>query len=147
MGLFNENTIELNLKAKSKVEVIDELIELLEKDGVINDKTEYKKAILKREKESSTGIGFGIAIPHAKTNAVNFPRVAVGISKDGVDFESSDNSLANLIFMIAVPDGTDNEHLKILAQLSRKLIDPVFRNKLMEAVSENEIMEYLAEIQ
>lgn len=144
--LFQANTIKLDLSAKNKNECIDELIDLLYKDGILNDVSLYKKMIMEREHESSTGIGFGIAIPHAKSNAVNSSRVAIGITKKGIDFNSPDKTLAFLIFMIAVPEGADNEHIKLLQLLSRKLIDPVFRTNLMNAKSIEEISSYLDDI-
>lgn len=144
--LFQINTIKLNLIAKTKNECIDELIDLLYKDGVLNNISLYKKMIMQRENESSTGIGFGIAIPHAKSSAVNSSRVAIGITKKGIDFNSPDKTLAFLIFMIAVPEGADNEHIRLLQLLSRKLIDPVFRSNLINAKSVEEISVYLENI-
>ncbi|TCS81952.1 PTS sugar transporter subunit IIA [Pectinatus cerevisiiphilus] len=146
MNLFDEKTINLTLKARNKEEAIDEIINMLFADNIINDKDKYKEAILKREKDATTGIGFGIAIPHAKTDAVNKSRVAVAISRDGVDFDSADNNLANLIFMIAVPEDANDEHLRILAKLSRKLINPVFREQLITAKDKQSILQYLAQI-
>lgn len=144
--LFDINTINLEIKAKSKDEVINEMIEMLESDHVLNDREMYKKAIYIREKMSTTGIGFGIAIPHAKTSAVNKPRVAFGLSKEGVDYESEDGEKVNLIFMIAVSDTDNNLHVQTLAKLSRKLINPIFRNNLMQCKSKKEVLELLKAI-
>ena len=98
--LYKENTVCMNLKSKTKQDVINEMVELLDKNGILNNKNEFKKEILEREELSSTGFGNGIAIPHAKTSAVKIPRVAVGISKDGFDFDSVDGNKANLIFIL-----------------------------------------------
>lgn len=144
--LFDINTINLEIKAKSKNEVISEMIEMLESDHILNDKEMYKKAIYIREKMSTTGIGFGIAIPHAKTSAVNKPRVAFGLSKEGVDYESEDGEKVNLIFMIAVSDTDNNLHVQTLAKLSRKLINPIFRNNLTQCKSKKEVLELLKAI-
>jgi len=144
--LFDINTINLEIKANSKDEVINEMIDLLSSDHILNDKEMYKKAIYKREEMSTTGIGFGIAIPHAKTSAVNKPRVAFGLSKEGVDYESEDGEKVNLIFMIAVSDTDNNLHVQALAKLSRKLINPVFRNNLMQCKSKKEVLELLEAI-
>ena len=105
----------MNLKSKTKQDVINEMVELLDKNGILNNKNEFKKEILEREELSSTGFGNGIAIPHAKTSAVKIPRVAVGISKDGFDFDSVDGNKANLIFMIAAGDDDNDLHLKTLS--------------------------------
>ena len=88
--IFAANTITLDIKAKNKEQVIDEMIDLLDKDGVLTNAALYKAAIYERENLSTTGIGFGIAIPHAKTSAVKTARVAVGIAKEGVDYGSDD---------------------------------------------------------
>lgn len=146
MELFHENTICLSLKAEDKNEAIAEMVALLAADGVLKDAQAFKAAVLAREAQSTTGIGFGIAIPHAKSAAVNAARVAFGISKSGVDYKSDDGSAANLIFMIAAPEAADDLHLKMLARLSRKLIDPVFRNQLLSCAEKSEVMDLLAKI-
>lgn len=146
MKLFSEKTININIAAQNKMEAIDEMMNMLLADGILNDRDRYKQAILQREGVSNTAIGFGIAIPHAKTDAVNKPCVAVAVSRKGIDFESSDGTLVNLIFMIAVPNNADDVHLKILAKLSRKLIDSAFRSKLIQTENKQEILNYLNEI-
>lgn len=146
MTLFDVNTICLDIKAKTKDEVIAEMIDLLERDQVLNDRAIYTAAIYAREALSTTGIGFGIAIPHAKTGAVNKPRVAFGLSKEGVDYGSEDGEKVNLIFMIAASDADSNLHLETLAKLSRKLINPVFRSTLIQCTDKAEVMELLAAI-
>lgn len=144
--LFDESTMNLNLQGRTKDEVIDEMIEILDKGGVLKNKEGYKKAVYEREEISSTGLGFGIAIPHAKTLAVKTARVAFGRSEKGFDFESEDGKPAHLIFMIAVTDHDSNLHLKALAVLSRKLIQASFREKLLEAKTTAEVMKILGEI-
>lgn len=144
--LFDINTIKLDIKAKTKDEVINEMIDLLENDYILNDREMYKEAIYAREEMSTTGIGFSIAIPHAKTSAVNNPRVAFGLSKDGVDYGSEDGEKVNLIFMIAVSDADTNLHVQTLAKLSRKLINPVFRNNLMHCNTKKEVLALLEAI-
>lgn len=138
--LLSEDAMKLDLKSKTKSEVIDELVDVLVQAGVINDRELYKKGILDRESLSSTGIGFGIAIPHAKSKAVNFPRVAFGVSKEGIDYESLDGTKANLFFMIAVNEGESDLHLKALANLSRLLMHEEFRNALLNAKTPSEVL-------
>ena len=82
--LLKKDTIILDLKSNSKADVIDELVNKLDSAGVLNDKKEYKKAILKREADFSTGIGEGIAIPHAKVAAVKTPSLAFGRDRKSV---------------------------------------------------------------
>ncbi|MBU2699739.1 PTS system fructose-specific IIC component [Sporomusaceae bacterium BoRhaA] len=146
MNLFAEDTICIDLQAKTREDVIDQMVTMLDEAGVLSDKELYKQCIWAREKLSTTEIGFDIAIPHAKTKAVKETRVAFGIVKEGVDYKSEDESLAHLIFMIAAGDGADNLHLQVLSRLARKLIDPVFRDQLLKAKDKKSVMEYLSEV-
>lgn len=139
--LLDEKAMNLDLKSKTKNDVIDELIGVLMDDGAISDKEQFKKDILKREEIGCTGIGFGIAIPHAKSSGVKFPRVAFGISKDGVDYESIDGTEAHLFFMIAVNNTQSDLHLKALANLSRLLMHEDFRKQLLDAKSPAEVLD------
>ena len=142
--LYKENTVCMNLKSKTKQDVINEMVELLDKNGVLNNKNEFKKEILEREELSSTGFGNGIAIPHAKTSAVKIPRVAVGISKDGFDFDSVDGNKANLIFMIAAGDDDNDLHLKTLSHLAQNLMDDEFVKEILNSKSKKEIVQLLS---
>ncbi|EIT84739.1 PTS transporter subunit IIA-like nitrogen-regulatory protein PtsN [Fictibacillus macauensis ZFHKF-1] len=145
--LMTENLVDPALKGAGKDEVIDLLIEKLDAEGVLKSKRKFKKAIEKREKEGSTGIGFKVAIPHGKSKAVNKPAVAFGLSSDGVDWNSVDGDKAQLIFMIAVPEeSAGNEHLKILQMLSIKLMDEAFRNELLQASTQEEAWQLLEQI-
>ncbi|MBS2970040.1 fructose-specific PTS transporter subunit EIIC [Metabacillus sp. KIGAM252] len=139
--LLTRETILLNLSAGSKEEAIDELVNKLDHAGKLNDRELYKEAILAREAQSTTGIGEGIAIPHAKTSAVKSPAIAFGRSKTGIDYESLDGQPSHLFFMIAAGEGANNTHLETLSSLSSFLMDPDFRKKLEEARTENEVLE------
>ncbi len=129
----------MDLQAVSKEASIDELIASLTASGRINDPILFKEMILKREGESSTGIGGGIAMPHAKTKAVNEPTVVFAKSKQGVDYESLDGEPAHLFFMIAAPEGAANTHLRTLAALSKLLIDSDFIAQLMNTNTPDEV--------
>ena len=142
--LYKENTVCMNLKSKTKQDVINEMVELLDKNGILNNRNEFKKEILEREELSSTGFGNGIAIPHAKTSAVKIPRVAVGISKDGFDFDSVDGNKANLIFMIAAGDDDNDLHLKTLSHLAQNLMDDEFVKEILNSKSKKEIVQLLS---
>lgn len=138
--LLTKDTIQLNLKAHSKEAVIDELIDVLDKAGKLNDKKAFKQGILKREEESTTGIGEGIAIPHAKTAAVKTPAIVFGKSENGVDYESLDGQPAYLFFMIAATEGANQTHLEALSRLSGMLMHPEVREGLMQAKSADEVL-------
>ncbi|MCB2296151.1 fructose PTS transporter subunit IIA, partial [Clostridium algoriphilum] len=138
--LLKKNTIILDLKSNSKAEVIDELVNKLDSAGMLNDKEEYKKAILKREADFSTGIGEGIAIPHAKVAAVKTPALAFGRSTAGIDFDSLDDSPANIFFMIAATEGANNTHLETLSRLSTLLMNEDFKKKLLIVKTPEEVL-------
>lgn len=146
--IISLDLIEPSLSASTRDEVIDEMIAKLKAEGVLTSADEFKQAILKREQESSTGIGMNVAVPHGKSAAVLKPRVVFGIKPEGVDWNSSDGTPAKLIFMIAVPaENKGNEHLKILQMLSRKLMDDAFREQLLQVTTKQEAYQLLDQIQ
>ncbi|SFM08131.1 PTS fructose transporter subunit IIABC [Salibacterium qingdaonense] len=138
--LLQKDTMVLNLEADSKDGVIDELVHVLDKAGNLSDPSAFKEAIHGREQESSTGIGEGIAIPHAKTEAVKTPAIAFGRSQEGTDYDSLDGQPAHLFFMIAASEGANQDHLQTLSRLSTLLMDETFRQDLLQASSEDEIL-------
>ncbi|WP_244832938.1 PTS fructose transporter subunit IIABC [Clostridium sp. BJN0001] len=145
VDLLNKQGMNMDIKPHSKAECIDMLVDLMDKTGNLNNKDEYKKAILTRENLSTTGIGDGIAIPHGKTNAVKKPGIAAAVCKSGVDYDSLDGRSANLFFMIAVPDNSDNLHLEVLARLSTILMDEDFRKKLINCNNKDKFLKLIDE--
>ncbi|PER74017.1 PTS fructose transporter subunit IIABC [Priestia megaterium] len=138
--LLKKDTIILDLKSTSKADVIDELVGKLHEAGRLSDRAGYKEAILNRESQSTTGIGEGIAIPHAKTSSVKTPAIAFGRSTEGIDYESLDGQPAHLFFMIAASEGANNAHLETLSRLSTLLMDESFRKTLLTASSIDEVI-------
>lgn len=138
--LLTKDTITLDLKSTSKADVIPELVDVLDKAGKLIDKEEYKRAIFVREQQSTTGIGDGIAIPHAKTNAVKYPAIVFGRSKSGVEYEALDGQPSFLFFMIAATEGANNTHLEALSKLSTILMKQEAREQLLAAVTADEIL-------
>jgi PTS system, fructose-specific, IIB component/PTS system, fructose subfamily, IIA component/PTS system, fructose subfamily, IIC component len=138
--LLTAATVNLDLKSTTKKDVLDELAGTLDKAGKLNDLAAYRAALDKRESESTTGIGDGVAIPHSKTAAVKEAAIAFGRSKQGVDFQSLDGKPAHLFFMIAAEEGANATHLEALSTLSTFLIKPEFREKLMNAATAEEIV-------
>lgn len=138
--MFSKERVKFNLSAVSKDEVIDELIDILAKDGKITDREEFKKAVLKREEEFSTGIGMGIAIPHGKSSTVREASIVFGKSNKGIDYESMDDMPAHLFFMIAVPEESSDLHLRALSEISRKLMHSEVRQNLLNAKSFEEFI-------
>ena len=133
VDLLKRESVELNGKVTSKPEAIEKMVELMAAGGNLADVEAYKKGVFAREEESTTGMGEGIAIPHAKTSAVKAPGLAAMVVKDGVDYDSLDGEPAKLIFLIAAPNTEDNVHLEVLSRLSMLLMDPDFRTGLMNA--------------
>lgn len=131
--MFSKERVKFNLSANTKDEVISELIDVLIKDGKIVNKDKFKEAVFKREEEFSTGIGMGIAIPHGKSSAVKEASIAFGRSDKGVDYESMDGEPAHLFFLIAVPNESNDLHLRALSEISRKLMHTEVREQLMNA--------------
>lgn len=135
-----KNCITLDLKGKNKEDVINELIELLDKEGRLNNKEKFKETIIQREKQSSTGLEDGIAIPHGKSDSVNEPTIAFGLSKDGVDYDSLDGEPSKLIFMIAAPANATDSHIETLSSLTTILINDDIREKLLNVKSKDEVL-------
>lgn len=145
--ITNLELIETDLKGETRDDIIDEMIQKLKHVGALHSVTEFKRAIMKREQESTTGIGINIAIPHGKSDAVRKPSVVFGIKQSGVDWKSLDGTEAKLIFMIAVPkENEGNQHLKILQMLSRKLMDDSYREQLLSVQTKEEAYTLLGEI-
>ena len=143
--LLKSVSVDVNAVAKSKDEAINHLVDLMDKQGNLKDKEVYKQGIYAREELSTTGIGEGIAIPHAQSEAVIAPGLAAMVVKDGVDYQSLDGNPAQLFFMIAVPKSNGNEHLQILAMLSQMLMDNDFKEALVNAKSKETFMRIIDE--
>ena len=141
--LLKKESIELGVKAADKEAAIDLLVSLMDRGGRLNDKAGYKEEILKREAHSSTAVGEGIAIPHGKTAAVKEAGLAAIVVPDGVDYGAFDGKDANLIFMIAAPEGGADLHLEALSRLSTLLMDPDFKEDLVHAESKEEFLKLI----
>ena len=137
--LLSKDSILLGGSPESKSEAIDMLIELQVKGGKIADRDEYKKGILAREEKGSTAVGEGIAIPHAKSEAVKAPSLAAMTVPAGVDYEALDDEPSNLLFMIAAPNDGD-VHLEVLSRLMTILMDEDFRARLLSAKDKEEFL-------
>lgn len=142
--IIEKETICLNLAGNSKLDLIDQLIEVAYQTNKITDKEIYKEAILKREEEFSTALGYLVAMPHGQSDVVNDPFVIFGRTKEEFIW---DKNPVRMIFMIGVPmKNRDVTHMKILANISRKLIDENFRLSLLNAQNKEEVFEILSEI-
>mgnify|MGYP002581548144 CR=1 FL=1 len=143
--LLSKQAIDLKVNVSSKAEAIDYMTRLMEKSGNLSDRETYKKGVLAREEESTTGIGDGIAIPHSKNAAVKKAGLAAVVIPNGVDYESLDDEPVYLAFMIAAPEGGNNTHLEALARLSTMLMDPDFKDALLAASSVDEFLKIISD--
>lgn len=143
--LLTEETIILNLDATSKQQVLEELTGQLEQAGKLVDRQAFLKDILTRENQSTTGIGEGIAIPHAKSVAVDAPAIAFGRSEHGLDYESLDGQPAHLFFMIAATEGANDDHLEALSRLATFLMDEKFRSSILAASSKQQVLQAITD--
>ena len=142
-GILKEKYIELSLKEKSKNKVIAELVELISQSGKLTDKKSFCNAILKREKLGSTGIGNGVAIPHAKSPKVDGFIIAFGRSNAGIDFGALDGEKTHLFFILASSESDVGGHLKILADISRLVKDKFIVERLKQALDKKEILKII----
>ncbi|WP_421250581.1 PTS fructose transporter subunit IIABC [Aeromonas sp. 600584] len=131
--LINEHLINLDLKATRKEEVFTEMARLLASQGKVSDEQAFIKDLWAREELGNTGFEEGVALPHAKSTAVCNPAVAIGISRNGIEYGAEDGKPSHIFFMIASPDGGANHHIEVLAELSGKLIEEGFIAKLLAA--------------
>ena len=143
--LLDEKSIKLNASAHNKQDVLDQVINLIDKTGNITDKEKFKEIVMKREEQGTTGIGEEIAIPHGKTNVVKKASLSAMVIPDGVDFDSLDNKKVKLIFLIAAPETNNNIHLDVLSRLSTLLMDEEFREKLKLSKTPDEFIKYIDE--
>lgn len=141
--VIDKNLILLDLTG-DKETIISTLATKAFDQGRLEDKQEYINAVLKREKEYSTALGYEVAIPHGQSDTVKDPFVIFGRVKDPIIW---DQNSVRIIFMIGVPEhNKDKIHMKILANISRKLIDDEFRKSLIEAKDEKEVFDILSQI-
>lgn len=146
-GYLTEQTVKVQLVSQDKEAAIREMAEMLAATGNVRDVDELVRVALAREAQGTTGLGEEIAIPHAKTDAVSAPTVGFARSAEGIEWGSMDGTKAKLVFMISVPEAAaGDEHLRILALLSRKLMDTDFRARLSAAPDTAAVLGVLGEI-
>ena len=141
--LLKPESIDLNAAPKDKNDTIRQAVALMAKSGNISNIEAYTKQVMAREEESTTGVGEGIAIPHGKCDAVTRPGLAAMIIRDGVDYDSLDGELVNVLFLIAAPNTKDNVHLDVLSKLSVLLMDEDFTAALKAAKTTDEFLKVI----
>jgi len=141
--ILSLEVIEPNLKSTDKDSVLEELVDLLFNTNKIKDKDKILEEVKKREELMSTGIGHGVAIPHAKSKGVDKLIASFGRSKNGIDFKSLDGELVHLFFLLLSPEDITGPHIKALAKISRLLKHHYIREMLRSAASPEKILELI----
>ena len=141
--LLKPQSILLNAAPTDKADAIYTLGDLMDKSGNLSDKAEYLKAVFAREEAGSTGLGDGIATPHAKSNGVKEAGLAAMVVPNGVDFDALDEQPSRLFFMIAAPEGAADTHVEVLSKLATMVIDPDFKNALIQAATVDRFLELI----
>lgn len=142
-SLISPELIRLDLNFDDKMDAIETLLKLIDENGKIEDREQALNDLKEREEEATTGVGKGIGIPHAKTQAVTEPTVAFIRAENGVDFGAADGEPARLLFMLIFPEDSEEDYLDLLSDISRSLIHDDVRSSLLEASSEDKVMEIL----
>ncbi|MGE3062584.1 MAG: PTS sugar transporter subunit IIA [bacterium] len=143
--LLNESLIRSDLKSAGKDEVLNELAEILVSNKIITDKTALMDKLIEREKIETTGVGHAIAIPHARTEAINGLALCFGISREGIDYDALDGKPVNIFFLIVSNEENKNRYIQLLAKISRICRKDSFREKVLNSESEKEILEIFKE--
>lgn len=141
--LLKKDSIDLNVEASNKKDILKKAVELMDNNGNIIDKDKYLELVLKREEEGTTGIGEEIAIPHGKGDSISAPGLAAIVIPNGVDFEALDEKPVKLLLLIAAPNTKENVHLEVLSRLSTLLMDKKFREELINAQSKDEFLKII----
>jgi len=142
--ILDKNCIKLDMSAVRKRDAISELLEVLKDSGKIDNTEPLLNDICEREKSASTGIGYGIAIPHKIVDGLEKTIIAFGRKKEGINFDSIDGKPATLFFLILGKEGSTGSHLRLLSKLARLLHDPGFRESLYSAESAEDIINAFA---
>lgn len=142
-----EDLIAFDLKGKTKNEIIEELVNLASRSKLVKDKDEVLKAVLEREKLVTTGVGYEVAFPHAKTKAIKGIVIAFGRSKPGIDFDAMDKKPVRLFFLIAAPEDAIGAHLNVMARLSYLMKSEKNRDSLMKITNPRELLELLDSVE
>jgi len=136
----DEKLVTFDLKTKTKNDVIEELVDLAATSSLVKDRDELLRDIIHRENMVTTGIGYGVAFPHAKTKATKGIVIAFGRSQEGIDFEAMDKKPVHVFFLIAAPEDAIGAHLNVMARLSYIMKSEENRQQLMSVNSPGELL-------
>jgi fructose-specific phosphotransferase system IIA component len=143
--ILQPTCVKVPLEGRDKNSVITELVDLLDKNGLIQDRQTVLDAVFTRERTRSTGIGSGIAIPHGKSNAVRELVMALGLASDPIDFDSVDKRPVSIVILLVSPADQTGPHIQALARISRLMLDEDFKRALENVHSAKEAYELMSE--
>ena len=129
----------------SKHDALDSLVDAVSETGAIQDKDAFRDAVHDRERVLSTGIGQGVAIPHVRIDAVTEPTLGIGVSASGIDFDTLDDAPVHIIFMFAMPTGSQKAYLSLLSKVMHAVKNPDFTKRLTAGATPGEVLETLSE--
>jgi len=141
---LSNNCIKIGLQSKTKKEVLEELVDVLVSAGKVKDKMKVLQVLIDREELGSTGIGQGVAIPHGRTDDVENPVAVLGLSREGIHFDTLDGDPVNIFYLLLAPQSESGTHLKSLARISGLLKDKYFRKNILDCQSAEGILEVIA---
>jgi len=139
--------VKIGLEGETKEEVIEELVSLLADTSDVDDADIIFEAVMNREREGSTGLEKGVAIPHAKSDAVKSLSIVVGVSRDGIDFESQDGKPSHLLFLMVAPTSESGPHVQAIAKIVKMIKLDKFRKKLIEAKKPEDVVEVISRVE
>jgi fructose-specific phosphotransferase system IIA component len=139
----SEDLITFNLKSTTKEEVLEELIDIVSKSNLVKDADQLMRDVIEREELVTTGVGYGVAFPHAKTKATKGIVIAFGRSEKGIDFDAMDHKPVHLFFLIAAPEDAIGAHLNVMARLSYIMKSEENREKMMKVTSPGEFLQMI----
>ncbi len=141
VDLVEEKVVKVPIESTDKYGIIQELVDVLDKAGKIQDRNKAMTALMDREQQGSTGLEAGIAVPHAKTEAVNTITLAIGVSPKGVDFEAMDGKPSHIFFLMLAPPNQPGKHVEILSEIARLTKSPSVMKLLTNASSPKDVVE------
>ncbi len=141
--ILTTGLIKCDLESSYKEELFEEMVQMFVREGVVPDRSAAVDALLEREAKMSTGIADGIAMPHGKIDGINGAVIALGISREGIDYDSLDGEPVNLVFMILCENGNPAMHVELLSEVSRLLTIPGFKERLVAARDAQEVLQII----
>jgi PTS system nitrogen regulatory IIA component len=142
-ALLRPDTVRLELSGRTKIEIIDELVDVLDRAGLVTDRVQVREAVVEREKKLSTAMEHGVAVPHGKTSGVDRLVAAFGIKPQGVYFDARDGEPSRLFFLVVSPESISGPHVKALASIARCMNSAAHRGRILKAKSAEEVLRIL----